>query len=172
MSGGPTATYGKRYIFAYIDRATFFTDFRLNYTLKPDVTLEVFLEPFAASGRYYNFGELSAARSREITRYGKTAGTTITQQADKRYVVTDSRSATPATFTLPFPDFNVRSVISNTVIRWEYRPGSTFFIVWQQNRDGFEPNGELVRVGDLFGGFKKTGSNFLAVKANFWIPAL
>jgi hypothetical protein len=58
------------------------------------------------------------------------------------------------------------------VVRWEYRPGSTLFFVWQQNREGFEPNGELVRPGDLFGGFKSVGSNFFAVKANFWIPAL
>lgn len=172
---GSVATYGNKYVFAYIDRTTFFTDFRLNYTLNPDVTLEVFLEPFAASGRYYDFGELSAARSREILRYGQ-QGTTISQQADKSYVVSDPRrlgsDGRPLTFTIPFPDFNVRSVISNTVIRWEYRPGSTFFIVWQQSRNGFEPNGELVRLGDLFGGFKNVGTNFLAVKANFWIPAM
>jgi len=171
MSGGSAATYGKRYVFAYIDRTTFLTDFRLNYTLNPDVTLEVFLEPFAASGRYYRFGELSAARSREVLRYGD-QGTSIAQQSDKSYVVTDSRGAVPVTFKVPFPDFNVRSVISNTVIRWEYRPGSTFFLVWQQSRDGFQPNGELVRLGDLFGGFKNKGTNFIALKANFWIPAM
>ena len=175
LSGGGTATYGKRYVFAYIDRSTFFTDIRLNYTLKPDVTLEMFLEPFAASGRYDRFGELSAARSRNILRYGED-GTTITQQADKSYVVTDSRfvgsDGKAAAFTLPFSDFNVRSILSNMVVRWEYRPGSTFFFVWQQNRQGFQPNGELVRLGDLFGGFKNVGSNFFAVKANFWIPAL
>jgi len=175
ISGGGTNTYGKRYVFAYIDRSTFFTDIRLNYTLKPDVTLEMFVEPFAASGRYYRFGELSAARSREVLRYGE-QGTSISQQSDKSYVVTDPRflgsDGKPATFTLPFPDFNVRSILSNMVVRWEYRPGSTLFFVWQQSRDGFEPNGELVRLGDLFGGFKSVGSNFFAVKANFWIPAL
>lgn len=175
LSAGSTTTYGRRYVFAYIDRSTFFTDIRLNYTLKPDVTLEMFVEPFAASGRYYRFGELSAARSRDILRYGQ-QGTTFTQQADKSYVVTDPRfvgsDGKPTTFTLPFSDFNVRSILSNMVVRWEYRPGSTFFFVWQQNRQGFEPNGELVRLGDLFGGFRNVGSNFLAIKANFWIPAL
>lgn len=173
MAGGSATTYGNRYIFAYLDRSTFFTDIRLNYTLKPDVTLEMFLEPFAASGRYYRFGELSAPRSREVLRYGE-QGTSIIQQADKSYVVTDPRTVgsdgKPSTLTLPFPDFNVRSVLSNMVIRWEYRPGSTFFFVWQQNRQGFQPNGELVRVGDLFGGFNNVGSNFFAIKANFWIP--
>ncbi len=175
IDGGGAATYGKRYVFAYIDRSTFFTDIRLNYTLKPDVTLEMFVEPFAASGRYYDFGELAAARSRDIKRYGQ-QGTTISQQADKTYKVTDpavpGSDGKPSTFTLPFSDFNVRSVLTNMVIRWEYRPGSTFFFVWQQNREGNTPNGELVRLGDLFGGYHSVGSNFFAVKANFWIPAL
>jgi hypothetical protein len=175
LPGGSATTYGTRYVFAYIDRATFFTDIRLNYTLKPDVTLEMFVEPFAASGRYYNFGELPAPRSRDIRRYGL-QGTTITQQADKSYLVTDTlipgSDGNPSTFIIPFRDFNVRSVLSNMVVRWEYRPGSTFFFVWQQSRQGSEPNGQLVRPGDLFGGFSKVGSNFFAIKANFWIPAL
>ena len=111
----------------------------------------------------------------EVLRYGE-QGTSISQQSDKSYIVTDPRftgtNGTPTTFTIPFPDFNVRSILSNMVVRWEYRPGSTLFFVWQQSRDGFEPNGELVRLGDLFGGFKSVGSNFFAIKANFWIPAL
>ena len=48
----------------------------------------------------------------------------------------------------------------------------TFFFVWQQNRSGFEPNGQLVGLGDLFGGYSSVANNFFAVKANFWIPAL
>jgi hypothetical protein len=58
------------------------------------------------------------------------------------------------------------------VIRWEYRPGSTLFLVWQQNREGFENEGSLVRIDDLFGGLDRTGTNFFAIKANFWMPVL
>ena len=174
-AGGGTQTYGKRYVFAFIDQSTFFTDIRLNYTLRPDLTLEMFVEPFAASGRYYDFGELAAARSRNLRHYGQD-NTTIVQQADQSYVVTDRAfvdiEGTPSKFTIPFRDFNVRSALSNMVVRWEYRPGSTFFFVWQQNRSGFEPNGQLVGLGDLFGGYSSVANNFFAVKANFWIPAL
>jgi hypothetical protein len=174
-AGGGVATYGKRYVFAFIDQSTFFTDIRLNYTLRPDVTLEMFVQPFAASGRYYDFGELAASRSRNLRHYGQD-GTTIVQQDDRRYLVTDSKfvdiEGTPSSFVIPFRDFNVRSALSNMVVRWEYRPGSTFFFVWQQNRSGFEPNGQLVGFGDLFGGYSSVANNFFAVKANFWIPAL
>jgi hypothetical protein len=175
IDGGGAQTYGRRYVFAFIDQSTFFTDIRLNYTLRPDLTLEMFVEPFAASGRYYDFGDLVAARSRNLRHYGQ-QGTTIVQEADKSYFVTDPAvtdiEGNPSTFTIPFPDFNVRSALSNMVVRWEYRPGSTFFFVWQQNRGGFEPNGRLVGFGDLFGGYSNVGDNFFAIKANFWIPAL
>jgi hypothetical protein len=175
ISGGGAQTYGRRYVFAFIDQSTFLMDIRLNYALQPDLTLEMFVEPFAASGRYYDFGELVAARSRDLRHYGQ-QGTTILQQPDGNYLVTDTEvlgaDGNPSTFTVPFRDFNVRSALSNMVIRWEYRPGSTFFFVWQQNRQGFEPNGTLVRAGDLFGGYSTVASNFFAIKANFWIPAL
>ena len=75
----------------------------------------------------------------------------------------------PATFSLPSLDYNIRSVRSNVVMRWEYLPGSTLFLVWQQNREGFENEGSLVRVNDLFGGYRRVGTNFFAIKANYWL---
>jgi hypothetical protein len=175
MANGGPATYGNRYVFSRIDRSTFLTDFRMNFTVKPDLTLEMYAEPFAASGHYDWFGELDAPRSFSLRAYG-TDGTTITQNADKSFSVTDTKIKTsagaPTTFTIPFPDFNVRSFNSNVVVRWEYRPGSTLYVVWQQSRGSQESRGNLVGLGDLFGGLSATGSNFFAVKASYWIPAL
>jgi len=74
--GGPAATYGSRYVFAQIDQSTFLMQLRANYTIGPDLTLELYGEPFAASGRYYGFGELAAPRTFNLRRYG-TSGTTI-----------------------------------------------------------------------------------------------
>ena len=58
LSGGRPVTYGNRYVFAFIDRSTMSMEYRLGLTLKPDVNLDVYAEPFAASGRYYDYGEL------------------------------------------------------------------------------------------------------------------
>ncbi|MBC7791271.1 MAG: carbohydrate binding family 9 domain-containing protein [Anaerolineae bacterium] len=175
LGGGREETYDRRYVFAYIDRSTFFTDIRLNYTFKPDISFELYAQPFAASGRYSDFGELSAPRRRLLRKYGQD-GTTIEQQSDNSYLVTDSRvtdiDGNPSQFTLPFRDFNVRSIRSNMVLRWEYRPGSTLFFVWQQDREGGRAFGDRVRVSDLFDGFSEVGTNFFAIKATFWIPAL
>ncbi len=75
-----------------------------------------------------------------------------------------------APFTVPAPDFTVRSLRANAVLRWEWRPGSTFFVVWQQNRDNDVTDGNLrfgPDVGALFNG--GASRNVLAVKASYWL---
>jgi len=166
LSGGRLETYGNRYIFSFIDQSTLATQFRASYAFTPDLTLELYAEPFAASGHFYNFGELLYPGSRHIRTYG-TDGTTISYNDSSRlYAVTDGSS----TFTLRNRDFNVISFRSNLVLRWEWRPGSTLYVVWQQDRSGFEPRGDLIRPSRLFDTFSATGNNFFALKISYWIP--
>jgi hypothetical protein len=163
LAGGPIATFGSRYVFAHIDRATYSTEFRMNYTFKPDLTLDFYGEPFAASGRYSHIGELMAARTRAIREYG-TDGTAITTLEDGSRRVTDGA----ASFTLRNRDFNVQSFRSNLVLRWEWRPGSTLYLVWQQDRESeiFAPF--RATAGDMFGSLGQDGDNFFAVKMTYW----
>lgn len=145
LSGGRPETFGSRYVFAYIERSTFSSEFRMGFTLKPDVNLDVYADPFAASGRYYDYGELLAPSSIERITYG-TSGTTLDLTATNDRIVT----AGTTTFTLKNRDFNVRSFRSNVVLRWEWRPGSTMYAVWQQNRDARDTFGTRVGLGDAF----------------------
>jgi hypothetical protein len=164
--GGPEATFGRRYVFAFVERSEVRARIRLNYALSPDLTLETYAEPFASSGRYYDHGELRAARSRELRTYGE-EGTTITfnpETGERR--VTDGA----ASFALANRDFDVRSFRSNAVLRWEWRPGSTLFVVWQQNRARQSPEWSRLGPGDLFGSLTARGDNFLAIKATYWLP--
>ena len=165
LSGGRADTYGSRYVFAYIDRSTVSTEFRMGFTLKPDVNLDVYGEPFAASGRYYDYGELLAPSSIQRIVYG-TAGTTLDLLANGDRAVRADGSA----FTLKNRDFNVRSFQSNVVLRWEWRPGSTMYAVWQQNRDARDPIGTRVGVGDAFRSVRAPGNNILLWKTSFWVP--
>jgi hypothetical protein len=55
------------------------------------------------------------------------------------------------------------------VLRWEWRPGSIFYLVWQQSRGGPEPEIAPIGFGDLFGSLSSPGDNILAVKSTFWI---
>ena len=164
LSGGRPETYGKRYVFGLVDRTTLSAQLRVNYTIKPDVTIDVYAEPFAASGQYRGFGELAAARSRDLRIYG-TDGTTITRLADRSYVVTDG----PSAFALTNRDFNNLSFRSNVVLRWEWRPGSTLYAVWQQNRASSIREGQHVSVDDLFGSLSAPGDNVVALKSTIWL---
>ena len=162
--GGAPDTYGSRYIFGFIDRTTLAAEARVSFTLKPDLTLDLYAQPFAASGRYYDLGELPEPRSRRLRTYG-TDGTTIERQPDGAYEVNDGAD----TFVLTNPDFNVRSFRSTSVLRWEWRPGSTLFVVWQQNRSGLKEIGDRAGPGDLFGSLTASGDNFFAVKVSYWL---
>ena len=133
LSGGRPVTFDNRYVFAFIDRSTMSMEFRLGLTLKPDINLDVYAEPFAASGRYYDYGELLEPGSRERLKYG-TNGSILTVNPDGSQVVNVGGS----TFTLRNRDFNTLSFRSNVVLRWEWRTGSTLYVVWQQDRSGTE----------------------------------
>jgi len=165
MAGGAAPTYGRRYIFGAIDRSTYSTQVRMTYTFKPDVTLDVYAEPFAASGSYSDVGELLAARTRDRRTYGAD-GTTAVRQGDGSLLVTDGTAA----FTVRNNDFNVRSFRSNVVLRWEYRPGSTMYVVWQQDRYVSEAVGARIGATDPFRALGEPGSNYFVVKTSFWLP--
>ena len=166
LEGGMEATYGRRYVFSYVERNEVRARIRLNYALSPDLTLETYAEPFASSGRFHGFGELRAARGRDLRTYGE-EGTAITvDEATGERTVTDGA----ATFILPNEDFDVRSFRSNAVLRWEWRPGSTLFVVWQQDRARDEPRWSRLGPADMFGSLTARGDNFLALKATYWLP--
>jgi len=163
---GSAETYGGRYIFGYIERSTLSARFRLNYALTPSFTIEGYAEPFAASGRYFDLGELPAPRSRALRIYGA-SGTGTTIEKDDNGVSTVTDGAT--TFTIPPLDFNALSFRSNLVLRWEWLPGSTAYLVWQQNRQSQTPSGDLVGPNEMWNSTQIPGDNFFVLKISYWL---
>ncbi|MBT8477413.1 MAG: hypothetical protein KJO06_00750, partial [Gemmatimonadetes bacterium] len=166
-------TYGERYIFSTVDQKTVSMQLRANYSFTPDLNLEFYAEPFAASGKFSRFGELPEARSFDLREYG-TDGTTIDEiveedeegNSTRIYEVTDGDE----TFTLDDFDFNTISFRSNLVMRWELRPGSTLFVVWQRNLSDYANIGSPVNVSDMFSSLGAAGQNILAIKLSYWLP--
>ena len=165
--GGGTRTYGRRYVFGHIDRTTISMKLRANLTFTPNLTLEGYAEPFVASGRYSRVGELAAARSSALREYG-TDGTTMTVDSTGLMTIVDGAE----TFTLSNRDFHVLSFRSNLVMRWEWLPGSTLFLVWQQNRRTAEAFGDPARFDELWRTTRSAGDNFLSLKVSFWVPVV
>jgi hypothetical protein len=55
------------------------------------------------------------------------------------------------------------------VFRWEYRPGSTLFLVWQQSRAGVEGIGDFSFRRDFDAIFSNPAVNVFAVKMTYWL---
>lgn len=141
-TGGPAETYGGRYVFAYVERSEIVVQLRAALAVRPNLTVEAYLEPFASSGRYRDPGFLVAARSMELAPMPPLASS---------------------------PDFDVRSLRSNLVLRWEWSPGSTLFVVWQQDRGSFGIPTQNVGPRGLLDAFDTPGDHFLAIKVNYWL---
>jgi hypothetical protein len=166
LSTVDSLSFDTRYVFGTIDQTTIATELRLNYAVSPDLTLEGYVQPFVASGRFSQFGELPAPRTRTLRRYG-TDNTTIERTAEGDLDVFDNEDGQG--FTLSNPDFHTLSVRGNLVMRWEWRPGSTLFLVWQQDRGAFSQSRRRVNPGDLFDALGESGQNFVALKVSYWL---
>ena len=72
-------------------------------------------------------------------------------------------------FTISNPNFDVRSVRGTGVVRWEYRPGSTIFLVWTQQREGFDDLGLFGVARDFRSLFSDRPTNIFQIKATYWL---
>lgn len=163
----PNLTDGVRYIFSDIEQTTFSTEFRLDWTFNTRMSLQTYLRPFIASGNYSNLKEFRLPRDRKFDIYGIDQGS-ITTNADGSQTVDPDLAGGEDPFTIRPLDFNITSLQGNAVFRWEYRPGSTLFFVWQQQRDGAYRAGEFRFRRDLREVFDPTPTNVFLVKLSYW----
>ncbi len=170
----PAGFAGTRYVFGRVEQKTFSVDTRTNVTFTPNLTLELFAQPFLASGRYTSFKEFAAPKSRKMNFFGRDNGSTVTtnRAADGTitgYTVDPDGPGVAAPFTFSNPDFNSRSLRGTGVLRWEYRPGSTLYFVWTQTRDGFDQFGDFNFSRDRSALFRDRPTNVFQVKGTYWI---
>jgi hypothetical protein len=161
----PTATafYGRRYVFADLTQKTVSMNTRLNVTFTPSLSLEVFAQPLLVSGQFASYKEFTAPRVLEKRVYQ-----TVSQAGG--VVTVDPDGAGPAAaFQFDQPDFTFRSLRGNAVLRWEYRPGSTLYLVWTQARANQERLGDLQFGRDVDALFGAPAENIFLVKASYWI---
>ena len=168
-----TAFYGTRYVVSNLDQRTLGLDTRLNVTFSPAMTLQLYLQPFFASGNYFNFKEYVAPRTVQTAIYGKDRGT-IAPAKDAGGMITtytiDPDGAGPAqAFTIGNPNFSQQSLRGNAVFRWEYRPGSVLYVAWTQSRFADAAFGDLELQRDRTALLAARPDNILLVKASWWL---
>jgi hypothetical protein len=162
-----TRTYGSRYVFSDLDERTFSLDTRVSWTFTPRMSLQLFVQPFISSAGFSRFKELHQPREWDWDVYGEEIGSI--REEDGMMVVDPDGDGQAASFAFPRPDFNVRSLRGNAVLRWEYRPGSTLYLVWQQRRFGYEPDGGFSLREDTDALFRVPPENVFALKINYWL---
>jgi hypothetical protein len=137
------------YTFAHLEQREMSLQWRLNFTASPNLTLQLYAQPFVSKGRYSNVRELANPRAPayvdRFQLYGDTA-------------VTNNPGA-----------FNFKQFRSNVVLRWEYKPGSTVYLVWTQGRQDFDPvYGTRSFRGDFRDLFDQHPDNTFLIKASHW----
>jgi hypothetical protein len=138
------------YSFARLDQRTVSMSLRVNYTATPDLTFEFFGQPFVSKGRYSDIRELSA--------------TPLADDYEQRY-----QPYTPPPNSRA-REFNVSEVKTNAVMRWEFRPGSTLFLVWAHGRQNDErPYSDRSWMYDYRDLFDLRPDNTLLVKIAYWL---
>lgn len=141
-----TRTYGARYVFAPLDYTEVALVTRLNYTLTPGLSLQVYAQPLIASGDFGAPTELAAPETYAFDPYGGGAG-----------IGEDDF------------DFRSTSLRGNAVLRWEWRPGSTLYLAWQQTRSGDEGIGDFDFSGGVDRLFRERPDNVLVLKVSYWL---
>jgi hypothetical protein len=145
--GDIIATDTAHVTFAQLDQWTVSITTRFNYTMTRNLSLQVYAQPFASVGDYSEWKELTA--------------TPRAKKYDDRFQAYGG-GADPG-------GVNFKQLRTNTVLRWEYRPGSILFLVWQQGRDAFaqSPTNFTFRrdVGELF---ELHPSNTFLLKMSYW----
>jgi len=130
-----SATYGSRYVFGRMAQDEVAMATRINWILSPRMSLQVYAQPLISNGDYHELKELARPASYDFVRYGVDGASTLAYDQAARVYQLDPDGGGPApAIDVDDPDFNYKSLRLNAVFRWEYRPGSTLFVVWSQGR--------------------------------------
>ena len=160
------ATYGHRYLFASLNQRELSASIRLNWTFTPKLSLQMYVQPLISVGEYSQMKELARPRSYEFNTYGE--GNSTIARIDGEYQIDPDGAGPARAFTLSDPNFNFKSLRGSAVLRWEYLPGSTLYLVWTQERVDDSDPGQF-RFGRAVSHlFKAQPDNIFLVKLSFW----
>jgi hypothetical protein len=158
-----------RYLVGDLDQTTVSTQLRASLTFLPTLSLQLYVEPFVSAGRYLAYREVADPRGATFDdRFTTFADDQVATDGDGNVTVDLDRDG-GADLALGDPDFRLLSLRSNTVLRWEYLPGSALFVVWQHNRGSFDHNGAFDLRDGLRDLHELPSANTFLVKVSYWI---
>jgi hypothetical protein len=157
-------TFGKRYVFGEMKQTEFSANIRLNWTFTPRLSLQLYLQPLISHGDYENIKELRSPKSYAFNIYPEDR----IQRTNGKYEIDPDGTGPAQSFVFDNPDFNYKSLNGNMILRWEYSPGSTLYLVWTQSRwdetyrESFSFNRSAEKLWDT------KADNIFLLKVNYW----
>jgi hypothetical protein len=158
-----------KYIFASLNQKTASFTFRLNYTFSPELSLEYYGQPFISAGKYTNYKRITTPNANKFADrfYNFTNGEISFNATDNRYSVDEDMNGNED-YSFDNLNFNFKQFRSNLVIRWEYSPGSTLFLVWSQGRTGSVSDGSFSYKNDMKDLFGIQPHDVFLIKFSYW----
>jgi hypothetical protein len=159
----------KDYVFARIYQKTLSASLRVNYNITPDLSIQYWGQPFVSSGAYNEFKKITDGRADLYTdRFHSFTENEISYNSDsEEYKIADQSGNELYTFAKP--DFNIKEFLSNMVVRWEYLPGSTIYLVWSQTRSQSTSMGNFDFNNNMTDLFDTKPYNVFLLKMSFRI---
>jgi hypothetical protein len=158
------------YVFARIRQVSAGLTLRGSWTFSPRLSLQFYAQPFVAAGRYKEYREAAdtyAASYEDRFHEYTAAEITIDRDAEEARVDRNLDGAPDYTFGLG--DFNFRALRSNVVMRWEYKPGSTVFLIWSHGQTDVDPDGRFDLASGMRGMLTAPSEDVVMVKVNYWV---
>jgi hypothetical protein len=131
-----------RYVFAAIDQKILKMSLRVDYSITPDLTIQYWGQPFFGSGKYSDFKRITDPLAYDyFDRYHAFTSGELRYANDQGTYYIDENHDGTEDYDFSNPDFTVSEFLHNLVVRWEFLPGSTAYLVWSQKREYYTDNG-------------------------------
>ena len=163
-----TAMYGSRYVFGDLGQTEVVGETRVSYILTPRMSFQLYAQTLLSAGRYSGFKEPERPRDFSYLRYGQDLGTITFDPLAQIYTVDPQVPGGSGPFSFGNPDFNYKSLRVNAVFRWEFRLGSTLYVVWTQQREDTARPGDFDLREDLSSLYGAPHDNVVMVKLSYW----
>jgi len=162
LSGGST-----RFIVGKIDRKTLYTTLRAEYFISPEFSLQLYGSPYASTGKFNNIYRVRNPYAlRMENRYAPLQVISLTTD---RKLFLDDNGDKKADYFISNPDFNFQEFRSNFVVRWEYKAGSTLYLVWSHQRSSYDNLYQENILKSFTGITGLSPQNLFMVKLSYWL---
>ena len=159
---------GPRWVLARIDQDTWSFTVRINVSVTPDLTIQYYGSPYIGTGRYTQFKRATDTLAEPYAaRFHLYGPDEITYLEDANaYRVTEAGGG--PSYVFGNPDFSFRQFRSNLVARWEWKPGSSLYVVWSQGRTSDVPAWEGSFADNWNQLWRAEPDTVFLVKASYW----